>query len=397
MQYSLNPAYDRDRQPIRGKWRVKVSMGPPDYRQRSKTIRADSKKRAKDLAEDWAAQIRGADDQGSFGALCEAWYTDKLVRNKPSTMRSYRTKLDTHILPVLGAVPLLDLDRATLAAWSRSIEVTKTVDGDEVKVPAAARTRNQCIGIIRAAVRWGWEQGRVSDVSPLVALKGSLVDAPDRQPAERADVDALLKYLYANDRAVYLVVWTAMMTGLRRGEVLAFKADDVDIEAMTLRVDEAIDRQVGPLPPKTKKGRRTIAIDVLTTEFLRRQLDEHLANMRRYTGIDVRELPPDHWVFPSPRNPSQHWSPDGVTKAVTRACVRAGLDTGDVTMHRLRHFSATELADAGIADRANADRHGHESVTMTHGYMGKLKQSDRRMAEIMGEIGLSFLAELDPA
>ena len=282
--------------------------------------------------------------------------------------------------------------------WSNGLMVEKRdAAGEKIKVPAAERTRNQCIGIVRAAVRWGHKKGRINDIRCLDALEGTLVGAPEREPAERHHVNALLGHLYEHDRDMYLVVWTAMMTGLRRGEVLALKVDDIDVEGMTLRVDESIDRRAGPVEPKTKKGKRIIAIDMLTAEFLRRKLDSHLAFMRQYTGLDVRELPSDHWVFPSPRNPSKHWSPDGATKVVSRAVVRCGLELGDVTMHRLRHFSATELADAGIPDRANADRHGHSSVVMTHGYMGRLKQSERRMAEIMGDIGLEFMKELASA
>src|SRR6185312_9633031 len=63
--------------------------------------------------------------------------------------------------------------------------------------------------------------------------------------------------------ALYPIVALALATGMRRGELLALQWGDVDLDASTLRVERSVEETRAGLrlkPPKTKRGRRNIAL-----------------------------------------------------------------------------------------------------------------------------------------
>ena len=70
------------------------------------------------------------------------------------------------------------------------------------------------------------------------------------------------------------LVWVLAMAGLRVGEVLALKGEDVDLAAGTLRVAGSMSRREGLRGPKTAAGERTIPIPFALVDRLRRHRDE---------------------------------------------------------------------------------------------------------------------------
>ena len=72
--------------------------------------------------------------------------------------------------------------------------------------------------------------------------------------------------------ALYPIVALALATGMRRGELLALQWGDVDLDASTLRVERSVEETRAGLrlkPPKTKRGRRNIALPTETVAMLR--------------------------------------------------------------------------------------------------------------------------------
>ncbi len=385
-----------------GKWRIKVSLGkdplsPPDkptYRQRSKVITARTKREARVIAEEWAAQQRGQADGGNFRSLAEAWMEDGAARGKkPSTMRGYRSKLDRHILPFLGDVDLVDLDRSVMARWSDWVDhqPSASVKADK-RQRIAPKTVNQCIGIVRAIVHWAYKRGRLTSEECLAPLEArSLGHSRVGTPA-KTDVGNLLQYLEAVDRDLALLVRLAIVAGARRGELLGLQVRDVDFEQQVIRIERSLDRE-GLGDVKTADSRRTEALDAGTMADLGAHLARLLVVVRACTGLDQREHDPYQLVFPSPKDPSRPRNLEWTSKQVQRAVAAAGLEEGSVWLHGLRHLSVTELADQGFATKAIARRHGHGEVSVTEDvYMGDLEATDRAMATAMGNVVDALLA-----
>ena len=145
--------------------------------------------------------------------------------------------------------------------------------------------------------------------------------------------------------------------GLRVGELLALRVEDIDFLRRSVRIEAQIDvRTLERVPPKTPRSRRTLPLPTMVAEALAEHLREHppaaaglifhTATGRPYGGAYADE------VFP-------------------RAVKRAGLPAGTTT-HDLRHAFASWLLAAGESVVAVAERLGHENATLvltTYGHL----------------------------
>lgn len=188
---------------------------------------------------------------------------------------------------------------------------------------------------------------------------------PPRVPRPKATVltqeqlDALLEA--AKGSPYYALIHTIAYTGLRLGEALGLKWDNVDLDAGMLYVAETLDESdeaVTVGEGKTDAAIRPVRLDPETVAVLRRHKKEQewLKRMEggRYTDLGL--------VFatstghpPSPSNLRKRY--------LYPACEKAKVPR--VTFHQLRHTHATLLLKPGVHPRIVQERLGHSSITMT--------------------------------
>jgi integrase len=158
--------------------------------------------------------------------------------------------------------------------------------------------------------------------------------------------------------ALYVLV---IATGLREGELLALKWEDVELEDAVLRVRYTLTRTGGKVtlgPPKTKKSRRSVGLTERAVEALRAHLSRQLEEMERM-GYLYR---PGSLVFAnkvggiiSPSN-LRNYSFKPLLK-------RAGLP--DIRFHDLRHTCATLLLSRNVNLKIVSEMLGHSSIAIT--------------------------------
>ncbi len=161
----------------------------------------------------------------------------------------------------------------------------------------------------------------------------------------------------------------AITLGLRQGEALGLRWDDVDLEARTLHVDRALQRIAGAglqlVEPKTKKSRRTLSMPDAVVRALRahriRQTEERIFAGAAwvdsgliFTTLEGRPLSASHVV-----NGSFH-----------RVCRAAGIAYGThakpgLRFHDLRHSCASLMLAQGIPARTVMEILGHSQVAIT--------------------------------
>jgi integrase len=158
---------------------------------------------------------------------------------------------------------------------------------------------------------------------------------------------------------LYAPILVTLATGLRRGELLALRWRNVDLDAGTLAVIEAVEETragVRIKDVKTAPSRRRVALPDFAVEALQehraRQREEHLA-----LGIG-RSV--DSLVFPDPFGEVRR--PRNFTKAVTALAASAGVH---FTPHLGRHDHATPLLQAGCHPKIAQQRLGHSSIAVT--------------------------------
>jgi integrase len=300
-----------------------------------------------------------------------------LERSRSRRAERYRELLDNQIAPHIGKASLQKLKPADIERWHTILKVRGRKDGGEL----GARTIRHAHRLLSKALKEAMRHD-------LVLRNAAAVEPPPQVEAEEVvvldgeQIKPLVERL--RNRAMYPRVITALFTGVRRGELLALRWRDVDLEKEpTLRVREAIEETKAGLrfkTPKTENSVREISLPDIVVEALREHRQKQL---EQRVALGLGKLAESALLFPkldgspqSPRAFSKEWSD-----------VAASIDL-PVTFHALRHTHASHLIDAGIDVVKISRRLGHASVDITLRVYAHLfrKRDDKSSAAINAAI-----------
>jgi integrase len=173
------------------------------------------------------------------------------------------------------------------------------------------------------------------------------------------EVEHVSAFLEAvQDDPLFPLWWLIALRGLRRGEVVALRAADLDEQFRELSVKRqllVIDGKVHLDPPKSAAGGRTLAVDEFTNELLREQRRRQLG---RFAGTGRN---PHGYLFTHPDG--RPVRPDWLTHRF-RALVRK-LGLPPVRLHDLRHGAASLAGQAGVELKVIQHDLGHSSAVTT--------------------------------
>jgi len=312
-----------------------------------------------------------------------------------NTRRGYEGYIRNHIRPLLGRLQVAQLNGETFDSFYALLRTCRAHCGgrkyiehktdephdcdDKCKPhacrPLAASSIRQihwCLsGALQRAVRWRW-----ISVNPLDQAETPEPAKPNPYPPTPEQAATILNAAFA-DLPWGMLVWVAMTTGARRGEICALRWDRFDYANRTLAIVTSIAQNGSHTWEKDTKThqQRRIALDEESADLLqayRRSCEEHAVRLG-YT------LPPTARIFPGGTDPHSLIKPDTVTQRYRRMCARLGWD---MNIHQLRHFSATELIAAGVDVRTVAGRlgHGGGGSTTLRVYTAWVSEADQRAA-----------------
>jgi len=303
-------------------------------------------------AEAQVALRKGTMRAGSSGTLREAgeaWLEgvkSGAIRNrsghryKPSAIRGYEAALVTRVLPELGGLRFSEVRRVDLQDFADRL----CADGLD---PSTVRNT---LMPLRAIFRRALARGEVG-VNPTSGLELPAMEGARDRIASPAEAVELLAALPKGDRAIWA---TAMYAGLRRGELLALRWEDLDLAAGIIHVERSWDAKEGVVGPKSRAGRRTVPIPA----SLRDYLVEHKLRSGRHVGL----------VFGT--SYTQPFTPSNVRKRANAAWLVLGLEP--IGLHECRHTFASLMIAAGVNAKALSAYMGHSSVTITLDRYGHL-------------------------
>jgi integrase len=373
----------------RGKasWELKFDDGR-DPATGERRIRYVSFKGTKRAAEIELAKLVAKAAEGSIidaSKLTVADFIDHWLDNwastnvSPKTMERYRELLQ-HVRRKLGANHLQKLRPAMLAELyadlARTGKASRKPGGDATAL--SARTIGHVHRVLHRALghaaQWGMVASNVAAVVDPPRVAGREIEIV------RADQLGPLLAATRSD-PIYPLAVLALGTGMRRGELLALRWQDVDLAGATLKVERSLEQtKAGGLrfkAPKTKHGRRTITLPPTVVAELRKLWS---ATQERRLALGLGKAPGASLVFSTVDGAPL--DPDAVSKAVKGAAMAAGL-TG-VTLHSFRHTHASQLIAAGVDVLTISRRLGHGSPTITLAVYGHLfHNSDDRSAGII--------------
>jgi integrase len=176
-----------------------------------------------------------------------------------------------------------------------------------------------------------------------------------------------------------VLVRLAVVSGSRRGELLALRWEDV--KGSTLVVARSVVGAEGSLTIKATKTERTkvIALDAETVRIVAAWRAESEAQ------ADSLEVGLSELMFPQRPGESLPWWPDTLSSRWRALADQHGLE--GVRFHDLRHTMVTTLISAGVDPRTVADRAGHSSPVMTlDNYSHAVPARDVDAAELLGRL-----------
>lgn len=305
-------------------------------------------------------------------------------RVRPSTLKSYEAMVTLYLVPRLGHVKLAKLQPDHVSTMLREIAANtyrparKGVPGSTARTrPLSPTTVRYCYAVLRIALGRAVKLGRVH------RNVATLIDPPanvrrELQPLDGAQVRRLIAAIEHHPMAALFV--TAIGTGMRQGELLGLRWQDVDLDRAELRVTHTLQRVTRELAePKTARSRRAVplprsVVQALTTHRQQQRV-ARLAAGRRWHD--------QGYVFTASNG--SPLDPGKVLQAFQRALVAEGLPRQP--FHHLRHAYATLQLEAG-EELANVSKIlGHADLSTTADLYAHLTPTiARRAADRMDAI-----------
>jgi integrase len=284
----------------------------------------------------------------TVGEFLDQWLTDVVRPNvRPWTYAGYEVHVRLHLKPTLGRI---QLDRLTPLHVHQLLN-RKIASG--LKPKSVRYIRGTLSTALNQAVRWGLISRNAASL-----VDGPRVEQYEIQPFTPLEARAFLAVL-KGDRleALYSV---ALTMGLRQGEALGLRWQDVDLGLGYLRVSKQLQRIDGTpqlVEPKTRRSRRTIAMPAAIVAALKEHQERQEAEIRlageRWTETGL--------VFVNPQG--KPIDPTRISKQFHTHLARAGL--AQRRFHDLRHSCATLLLVQGVSPRVVMDVLGHSQIGLT--------------------------------
>lgn len=309
--------------------------------------------------------VRGAI---TVSELCDLYTADAKGRIKASTLAMDKSRIETHVKPLIGRLTVRSLTTADIERMQAAIVAGKTAKPRQEKGRSGLATGGpgvaaRTVGMLGTILEFAKKTLKLIKENPARGVRRP-TGGRQRRYLTVEEIAALGKAMRKGEangenETAMAVVRLLLLTGLRRMEALSLKGAWVDGRARCIRF------------PDTKSGPqlRPIGADAV------KLLDNWTAS---------EDCP---WTFPADRGDS-HFV--GLPKALDRLCARAELE--GVTVHVLRHTFAAVAAEIGFSELTIAGLLGHSVPGVTARYA---HVPDSALAAAADRVSARITAALD--
>ena len=328
-------------------------------RQKSQTVKGTKREAERVLREVLLSLEQGVyvkANKITLGEWLRRWLSDYASMNVTErTLESYRSIVERHLIPSLGAVMLADLRPLHIQDYYGRMRLNGRADG---KGGLSNRSIVYQHRILCKSLDYAVKMGLV------VRNAAKVVETPrvSKVTMSTLSPEEAIRFLdVARDTDYYVYFATLLYTGLRRGELLALRWRNLDLQKATLAVVETGyklgDGRYIIKEPKTPQSRRSVTLPPSLVELFKGyRADQEL--LRIQLGVSLN---PDDFVFIRPDGSPVN--PGAVSLAFRRIIKRAGLK--HIRIHDLRHTHATLMLKAGVHPKVVSERLGHANIGIT--------------------------------
>jgi integrase len=315
------------------------------------------KRRILDWIDDYESNDVHNNGKVTFGAFIKQWIEtrDKIAI---TTRNEYYGYIKKHIIPNLGHIKLAKLKTVDIDKFYKKLSNSTYKKGSQ-EIKYSNNTILQIHAIIHKCLNYAKHNKIIKD-NPATYCENK--PERERYKGEVYTVEqftSLLSLVKDTIDEIYIIL--AGCLGLRRGEVMGLKWEDIDFQEKIIHIRrtkvKAGKHGIIEKEPKNKTSIRSISVNQRTIDILRAWRKKNLDSV-----YVVNKYNPNTY--------SEHFK---------RLLEKHGLP--HTRFHDLRHFAATFMLKEGISDKVTSERLGHSStVTTREIYQHVLEEMDREAA-----------------
>ena len=341
-------------------WQARYTAGydPGTGKQIQRSITGKTQKEVAQKLRELTSNI----DTGTYQAPCKmtlgewlaVWSTDYLGNVKPWTAVKYKSNINIHITPALGAIRLDALTTPMIQRFYNSL-----CEGRDGQKPLAPKTLKNLHGVLHKALQQAVDVGYIR-INPTCACKIPHVDKPEINPLDSEEIRQFLEAIKGHRFETLYTV--SLFTGMRRGEICGLQWDCVDFDRGTICIKQQLQKVPGTksdvelTSTKNRKG-RTITPANYVMALLKRHRAEQSA-MRLRMGADWHD---GNFVFCNELG--EPLSAHTVYNNYKRIAASIGLS--ESRMHDLRHSYAVAAIMSGDNIKTVQENLGHATAAFT--------------------------------
>jgi integrase len=301
----------------------------------------------------------------TFSGLADHYRQTELVSGSKTqkSQQIYRVYLSRWIEPRWGCEYLHNVKPVQVEAWLRSLPLA---DGSKAKI------RNIMSAVFSHGIRY-----ELTDKNPIRAVRQTARRAAIPVLLEVSEIYRLFDVLALRERAM---VVTDALTGIRRGELMGLKWEDLDFIGSRINiVRSVVDCMEGPC--KTEASRKHVP------------MDEHIAQVLMAWRQESVYTKPEDWVWASPHKKGQepYWPQTIMNRFIRPAASAVGI-TKHIGWHTFRHTFSTLMSSMGVEAKVLQELMRHASIRTTmDSYTQVLDEAKRhaqkRLADLIMQTG----------
>jgi integrase len=346
----------RERSP--GHWAIVIDVREPVTGQRKRRWHsfAGTKRQAQvecaRLLTDQKAGTAVDPSRMTLAGFLDRWIEHMEGQVSPRSHERYAEIARKSLVPLLGSLALTKLQPAQISqAYAKALASGRRDGSGGLSARTVTHMHRVLREALQQALRW-----QMLARNPADAVKPPKVE---RKQMSVLDTDATARLIEAaRGSSLAAPILLGVLCGLRRGEIVALRWRNVDLDRGQLSVvasTEQTDAGCREKEPKSGRG-RTVALAPLMIEELR---GHRLRQAEGLLALGVR-LTDDHHVVA--RTDGQALQPRSLTHAFVKFVRQHGLQ---IRLHDLRHTHATHMLASGVHPKIAQERLGHSSVGIT--------------------------------
>jgi len=312
--------------------------------------------------------------------LVSSFLADMEGTVRTQTLNTYKLVCRTYINPLMGKEKSSSVDQRRINRFKKQLVAYK---GKQTKKPISPQTQLHVMRILSMIFDHGLKYDLVAR-NPVKAVRKPKVQKSEIKTVPHQLLPDILRWLNEHSPSSVLPTLVAVLTGMRRGEVLGLKWSDIVLDngQSFITVQRSLvesGNHIEVNPTKTKAGSRRVELP----SSLVAPLVEWKRDLREKWEI----LPSDTngYVFGIPITKRFPLRPGGLSLAFKRAVTALG--HGDLNFHALRHTYATTLLEQGEHPLVVSTNLGHSDIQVTlNTYSHVTPALQRRAAEAMDEV-----------